>query len=379
MAIYVVQKGDTIDGIAENFQVEASQIIFDNQIVRPYALAIGQALYIGGSAPLRDTQMRVNGYAYPFIGSYVLGQTLPYLTSLSIFSYGFTEQGELIAPAISDEWMITKARDANVIPVLTLTPFGKDGKFNNNLIHVVVSSEEYSYNLIYNVLYTVENKKFGAVDIDFEYILAEDKDAFTLFVQRMTNVLNNEGYEVSVALAPKTSDTQVGVLVGGKDYQGLGKAANRVLLMTYEYGYKYGPNMAVAPLNQVEKVVQYAVSRIPNEKVNLGIPNYGYDWTLPFVKEKSVATTIGNVEAVQIAIREGAEIFFDEEAQSPFFNYVNDGKVHEVWFEDVRSILAKINLIKKYGLEGAGYWQINQLFRANWLLLDQQTTIQKLL
>ena len=139
--------------------------------------------------------------------------------------------------------------------------------------------------------------------------------------------------------------------------------------MTYEWGYTYGPPMAVAPLNKVRQVVEYALTKIPAGKIHLGIPNYGYDWTLPFVQGASKATTIGNVEAVQIAVSHDAAIQFDETAQSPYFNYSLEGSVHEVWFEDVRSLSAKFGLVKEYGLRGMGYWQIMRLFRANWLLL----------
>ena len=65
----------------------------------------------------------------------------------------------------------------------------------------------------------------------------------------------------------------------------------------------------------------------------------------------------------------GAVIYFDEVAKSPYFNYVRDGIEHEVWFEDVRSLQAKFDLIKEYELRGAGYWTIMQWFRANWQLL----------
>jgi spore germination protein len=118
----------------------------------------------------------------------------------------------------------------------------------------------------------------------------------------------------------------------------------------------------------VRSVVEYALTEIPSEKINLGIPNYGYDWTLPYVKGESKAVTIGNVEAVQIAIRQGADISFDEIAQSPFFQYEMDGSLHEVWFEDVRSINAKYDLVKEYQLKGIGVWQIMRLYRAMWLL-----------
>ncbi len=137
--------------------------------------------------------------------------------------------------------------------------------------------------------------------------------------------------------------------------------------------------MAVAPLNQVRRVVEYAVTEIPREKIDLGIPNYGYDWPLPFERGVTKATTIGNVQAVRIAVRVGAEIQFDELAQSPFFLYTDkeSGIAHEVWFEDVRSLQAKFDLIKEFGLRGCGYWQIMQWFRANWLLLYENFYILK--
>ena len=100
----------------------------------------------------------------------------------------------------------------------------------------------------------------------------------------------------------------------------------------------------------------------------LGIPNYGYDWTLPYVKGESKAVTIGNVEAVQIAIENNVAIQFDETAQSPYFLYEREGEEHEVWFEDVRSLQKKYELLNEYNLRGIGVWQIMRLFRAMWLL-----------
>lgn len=126
--------------------------------------------------------------------------------------------------------------------------------------------------------------------------------------------------------------------------------------------------MAVAPLNKVRQVVEYALTEIPSEKINLGIPNYGYDWTLPYVKGESKAITIGNVEAVQIAIERSVPIQFDETAQSPYFLYEREGQQHEVWFEDVRSLERKYELLAEYNLKGIGVWQIMRLFRASWLL-----------
>lgn len=377
MDIYVVKQGDTVDLIASYYDIPVSSIIYDNQLVYPYALAIGQALLINtGETPSAFYPAVVGGYAYPYIRESVLEETLSYLTSLYVFSYGFTPEGELIPPGTDDTFMITAALNAGVSPVLTLTPFGPDGRFNNFLITTLVNNAEVKQTLLENLLSTLSEKKFQGVDIDFEYILPEDRIPFADFVAETRNYLSPYGYHVSVALAPKTSDNQQGLLYEGKDYALLGAAADSVLLMTYEWGYTYGPPMAVAPINKVREVVDYAVTRIDPAKIALGIPNYGYDWTLPFVRGESAAKVVGNVEAMQLAASVGAVIQFDETAMSPFFRYEKDGAEHEVWFEDVRSLKEKFSLLPAYGLRGMGYWQIMRLFRANWLLLADTFQIQ---
>lgn len=241
MEIYVVKQGDTIDRIAEEYQVPASEIAFVNQITYPYPLVIGQALLVPvqDNLPQDKRQVTVNGYAYPYINSKVLQTTLPYLTTLSVFSYGFTETGELLPPSQDDTRMIDAALQSETEPVLTLTPLGPDGMFNNNLISALVNSDSAQDNLIRDLFEMLRVKNFRGVDVDFEYIKAEDRDLFTSFVARLTREMNAYGYMVSVALAPKTSSGQKGLLYEGKDYGGLGAAANSCLLMTYEWGYKY--------------------------------------------------------------------------------------------------------------------------------------------
>ncbi|MEE0420629.1 MAG: glycosyl hydrolase family 18 protein [Lachnospiraceae bacterium] len=378
MEIYVVKPGDSVDTIAAAYGVLPESVIYNNQLIYPYRLAVGQALLLGEPESSQENRYIVaNGYAYTYISPWVLQQTLPYLSELSVFSYGFSTGGYLIAPPMDDVWMVQAARQYNAVPVLTLTPFGVDGKFNNRLISAVVNNPAAKEQLITQLLQVMGEKGYGGLDIDFEYILAEDRDAFTQFVGEVTQRLNAYGYQVSVALAPKTSADQVGLLYEGKDYRGLGEAANQVLLMTYEWGYKYGPNMAVAPINMVRRVLDYAVTEIEPAKISLGIPNYGYDWPLPFVRGETEAVTIGNVEAVQIAITNNAAIQFDQTAMSPFFRYILEGIEHEVWFEDVRSLQAKFALIREYGLRGCGYWQIMRWFRANWMLLADTYRIEK--
>ncbi len=50
--------------------------------------------------------------------------------------------------------------------------------------------------------------------------------------------------------------------------------------------------MAVAPINEVRKVINYAASVIPANKIFMGMPLYGYDWTLPYIPGGEFAEAI---------------------------------------------------------------------------------------
>jgi spore germination protein len=149
------------------------------------------------------------------------------------------------------------------------------------------------------------------------------------------------------------------------------------VLMTYEWGYSGGPAMAVSPIDQVEKVINYALTKMPASKILMGQNLYGYDWTLPFVKG-TVAKAVSPQQAIDLARKYNVSIQYDDQAKSPHFDYVDEqGKQHTVWFEDARSIQAKFDLVKSHGLRGMSYWKLGLEFPQNWLLIEQNFHVTK--
>lgn len=369
--VHIVREGQTVEQIAEEYSITVKSLYQNNPfLLNQTYLLEGQSLVISYEGePLM--QGRISGYAYPFIEPYILREVLLYIDEILIFSYGFTSEGELIPPQIDETWVIQEAWNQQVEPILVLTPFAETGTFNSGLIQILSENETVQDNLIENLLETVREKGYVGVDVDFEYIRPEDRVGYADFVNRLRETMNENGYRVSVALAPKTSSYQKGLLYEAMDYHLLGQSANTVFLMTYEWGYTYGPPLPVAPLPNVRQVLEYALTEIPKEKIVLGIPNYGYSWPLPYERGVTKARLIGNVEANVIAAERGVEIQYDERYQSPFFYYEIGGRRYEVWFEDVRSIYAKLQLAAEKDIRGVGYWNLMRPFRANWLLVNQ--------
>lgn len=376
--VHTVQPGDTLENIAQRYGTTVVELLqYNPQITHADAIFPGDQITITLAEDKRGP-IHVIGYAYPNIDRTVLMKTLPYLTYLTLFTYGITPEGNLIE--IEDEELIKISRDYGVAPLMLISTLTEEGTFSNELAHAILNDPNVQNNLIENVVRTMREKQYYGLDIDFEYVLPEDREEFINFVQNMTNRLNQEGYTVLTALAPKISAEQQGLLYEAHDYPALGSASNRVLLMTYEWGYTYGPAMAVAPIDKVREVLDYAVTEIPRDKIYMGVPNYGYDFILPFVQGVSRADSLSNVEAVELAYDVGSSIQYDEVSQSPFFVYYdNEGRQHEVWFEDARSIEAKLDLFSEYGFEGVGYWNVMRYFPQNWLVLSSLYDIAKVL
>ncbi len=424
MTIHVVRAGETVDLIAASYGVFPQRLAADNAVPANGALAVGQTLVVRSPRQVHavapgetlhsiassyGTTVRqlwrnnwelqgrdglipgqtlvisyfdekigdgvFNGYAYPYIAPELLSAQLPYLTTLAPFTYGITASGGLLP--LDDGAMLESARLHRTRPVMHLSTLTESGQFDTQRATMVLTDFDVQDQLIAEVLQTVLRSGYEGVDVDFEYLPGSLAEAYAAFLNRLRSLLAVQGRFLWAALAPKTSPNQRGLLYEGHSYSAVAAATDGVLLMTYEWGYTAGPPMAVAPLPNVRAVLDYAVTEIPPGKIFLGVPNYGYDWPLPFVQGVTRAQSISNQRAIDLAVEYNIAIQYDETAQSPFFHYTGPGgTVHEVWFEDARSLSAKLRLVAEYGFQGAGFWNLMRPFSQTWLVLDSLYHIQ---
>ena len=265
-AVYTIRAGDTLDGIAQANNVTVDEILRNN----PWAagedtLVPGQTLLIGyDEGPKLDTAL-INGYLYPFIDRVVHRKSLPFLTYQSLFTYGFTPQGDLVP--INDEELIAIGYEAGVPPIMVLAPMNEEMNFDTQIAHNMFINQEGQNRLIDNIITTMQEKGYIGLDIDFEFIEPADKDLFIGFISNVKNRLEPLGFLTLVALAPKTSGEMTGLLYEAHDYPAIGAIADLMLLMTYEWGYLFSSPMPTAPLNNVRQVLEYGVSVINPDKI----------------------------------------------------------------------------------------------------------------
>ncbi|WP_252504357.1 glycosyl hydrolase family 18 protein [Sporosarcina sp. Marseille-Q4943] len=378
MQIHVVRQGDSLWEIARTYGVTIDAIVSANQLEDPNALVIGQALVIPTVSRSTAPKPVIDVNAYTLntgeTGAREIQEVGRYLTYWMPFVYSVKEDGSLTT--LDDTEMLRSAAAERIVPIIAITNFSATEP-GSVLAHTILSSRELQEKVIANVLGVMKEKGYQGLNIDFENVYPSDRENYNQFLQLAVDRLHPQGYSVSSALAPKTSSEQKGLLVEAHDYEAHGRIVDFVVLMTYEWGYRKGPAQAISPINKIKEVLDYAVTVIPRDKIFFGFQIYARDWTLPFVRG-SEAETFSQQEAVRRAIQHQVAIQYDTKTQSPFFRYADEqGRTHEVWFEDARSAQAKFDMVKDYNLRGISYWVLGYPFPQNWLLLGDNFTIRK--
>ncbi|MBI4496419.1 MAG: hypothetical protein HY689_00750 [Chloroflexi bacterium] len=200
---------------------------------------------------------------------------------------------------------------------------------------------------------------YDGIHIDFEDINPEDRPHLTAFMAALAPALRARGKLVTQAVAAKPRNLTTG-WAGPYDYAALAPHNDLVVLMAYGYGT--GRPQPTAPYAWVEGSVAFAASQMGPEKVLLGVAWYGYDWNLT----AGGVTSLRWSDAARLIETYRPQVRWDPEQETSTFRYEADGQAHEVWFENARSVDARLDLVFKYGLAGAAGWRLGHEDPAVW-------------
>ena len=377
--IYIVKTGDSLYSIARQHGTSVATIASINELPDPDVLVVGQALVLPSTpSPDRPT-IETNLYVEWFTevpAPRVIEQVekaAPHLTYMMPFAYEVLRDGSLTDMNWGTLNEVAERHQAESVIVLVNI---EEGAFSDTLAHTIFTDEAVKQRVFEQAVARANEKGTRHIHFDFEYIDGADRENYVNFLKEFKAFV--PGFTFSASLAPKTSADQPGKWYAGFDYKAIGEVVDFVVVMTYDWGYSGGPAMAISPIGPVREVLEYAKSEIDPGKIMMGQNLYGYDWTLPYKPGNPFARAVSPQQAIQLAKERNAAIQFDEKAQAPFFHYWRDGKEHEVWFEDARSIQAKFDLLKELQLLGISYWHSGFDFPQNWYLLNENFRVRKI-
>ncbi|MEH7274490.1 glycosyl hydrolase family 18 protein [Neobacillus vireti] len=366
---YQIKPGDQIRKLARRFNTDISSILGANSGIDPSRLFIGQRINIPSPKKLEISTL---GFLVPSGASTdltVLDSLAGQLTYLAVVAYAFTSEGYAYN-LIQDTAIVARSKQLNITPLLMIRNFtGVD--FSAELAGQVLRNPAHRRNLVLSIVNLTRQRGFGGVSIDFEFIPPPQRNDFNLFLRELKTALGELLLHVNVHA--KTADLPTNRIVGAYDYAGIGNAADIVAVMTIDYGYPGGPPDPIAPIWWIEEVVKYALSNINPRKLQIALPLYGYDK----VVGTSTTHAMSVLAAQNQAIRTGSPIEFDQRSMSPWYRHWSTGLEHIVWFEDIRSFIAKYRLIDLYNLSGTTFWQISLAAPQNWAFMSKNITVLK--
>lgn len=285
-----VQPGESLYSIGLRYDVSVDQLARINQITDPQQIQVGLRLYIPQQErPVQDISAYIDIPGEGTNEPQVIDSIGEHLTYITLFSYQMKSDGTLTP--LNDQRSINTAYQNQIVPLMVITNIEEDG-FSTELATAILSNEQLQNQLLDEALAIMEEKGYLGLDFDLEYLGGENRERYNQFLRKARNRLDEKGYFLSTALAPKVRADQPGVLYEGHDYAAHGEIVDFSFMMTYEWGWSGSQPMAVAPLDQVRKVMEHAVATMPRDKIMMGIPLYGYDWTLPFDPDTDRAKAI---------------------------------------------------------------------------------------
>lgn len=429
MIIYVVQAGDTITSIAYKFGVSETRLILENGIANPTDLVIGQTIVITypqeiyivkegdtlseialdhGISIMQlyrnnpylwdreyifpgeeliisyDTKATIttNAYAFPFISEDILRKSLPYLTYLSILNYKTLRRGE-IESFYDDSELIETAKQFGVVPLMLVTSLTIQGERDPEMIYEILLNPDYQDRHAQSMLKVLKEKGYYGVNITVTFLNETNQELYLNYLKRITSLLNKENYLVFITIDPNFIIEENQTIFENVDYSEYNELIDEAYLLRFYWGTQYGPPMPVSSIENITLYLNYIIKMIEPEKINIGFPLLGYDWTLPYIQGFSEANAITLDNAIDLARLMNATILFDDVSETPYFEYTNEGSgrtiKHVVWFVDARTIYAIVNLVLEYGLKGAGLWNIMSYSPQLWLIINSNCKIEKLI
>lgn len=274
-----------------------------------------------------------------------------FLDSIAIFSHPVSEEGRVMGATSDRAMKIAKSAD---IGTLALVHNIVGGRFDNKRAHALLQTYNSRAKAISDILEILESQGYDGVNIDLENVDPKDRDNLTAFMNELRARLKPRGFLVTMSVPAKTQDHAGQPWVGAFDYYALGKACDYVMIMTYDEHSLVSGAGPVASFPWVDRVIKYAITQIPRQKVLMGVPAYGYDWNLSTKR----AVALSYTQVMNRANRLGIDPSWDSNARTPFFKYVENGAHHEVWFESPDSLAQKLALVEKYDIGGIAIWKL---------------------
>ncbi len=226
---------------------------------------------------------------------------------------------------------------------------------------------------IENVVALVEEYNLDGINLDFENIYEEDKEAFSRLVIELAPRLRDIGKVLSVDVTAPDGSPDWSLCY---DRNVIGKVADYIVFMAYDqYGTSSEKAGTTAGGDWVETNIKKFLNQeeVDSKKIILGMPFYTRIW---MEEDGEIDSRVVDLASVYEKIPEGVQITWNDELKQNYAEYEEDGTIYKIWIEDEESIKFKLGLVNTYELAGAAYWEKDRETEEIWKIVSETLNVE---
>lgn len=261
---------------------------------------------------------------------------------------------------------VAKESEIKLIPAIAM--------FDHELFTKVLQSQENLDRHVDSIVRTVIDNHYDGIDLDYESTKLSDKTKYFEMLQKLSSKLHESDKQLIVTVIAKWGDDIVYPSLKEtrqvQDWNEISLYADQIRIMAYDYTFarsKFpGP---IGPLNWIDEVLKYAVTKVNPEKLILGIHLYSYEWKgdtnepLPFIANY-MGNSNGSVDASSYVYSQVKNILKDHDGNAykfegeEVFEYKKDGIYRSLVYISPQGVLDRTDLAMKYKLGGVVFWRL---------------------
>lgn len=288
---------------------------------------------------------------------------------ISPFWYYLDDKGNVVASAgAENKEFIDKLHSLGIRVIPSVT-----NSFNNDRATQVMGDAAKRSKFIAKVMSLVKTHNYDGFDIDFEGLKLENKENFITLLKDLATQLHSENKFITVAVQAKSSDPGPWETVQAQDWKAISEAVDRFRIMAYDEHYSGGSAGPISSVPWLRSILDFAKTQVPEEKLIVGLPLYGYNWG---EKEKTFALTFTDLQ--YLLKKHNPSIQWDETNKEAFIQYdkgnpaLGTSDMRTAYFQNKDSISQKWSLAKSYPIDGLVFWRLGGEDQTIWEYLREQ-------